>query len=216
MGGPGSRIWYRWDTDHGKRKTSSLYPLDIRICQRRNWLTPGRRCNLTWSNNGEVTGSIGMHVLSADTAELHYRVREQRGSWKEEWQDVLQVVSITWTTCNFGGQRPWWQCPGCARRVAILYGSRRYLCRHCHNLTYRSQCEGWGDRAARKALKMRDRLGADDDLSWPVMTKPKGMHWKTYERLCRKEAQAHEEWNRYFSLQLGCIVGRGLDKDMFD
>jgi hypothetical protein len=34
----------------------------------------------------------------------------------------------------------------------------------------------------RRALKLRDRLGWDDDYG----LKPKGMHWKTFERLVRE------------------------------
>lgn len=58
-------------------------------------------------------------------------------------------------------------------------------CRQCYQLAYPSQREDAGDRAARRAHRIRDRLG------WPggVLEgggwgKPKGMHWRTYERLC--------------------------------
>ena len=51
-------------------------------------------------------------------------------------------LALEWTPCNFGGERPWFICPGegCGRRVAILYGpTLPLLCRQCRGLVYASQ-----------------------------------------------------------------------------
>src|SRR5438094_5573832 len=32
-----------------------------------------------------------------------------------------QHVRISWTPCHLGGERPWFHCPGCSRRIARLY-----------------------------------------------------------------------------------------------
>jgi hypothetical protein len=68
----------------------------------------------------------------------------------------------------------------------VIYGVSKYFgCRRCYALVYPSQKESPGDRAARKADRIRKRLG------WPVgilnesLGKPKGMHWRTYWRLKR-------------------------------
>lgn len=50
-------------------------------------------------------------------------------------------VRLANTFCRFGGKRWWFLCPGqnCGRRVAKLYfppDKSRYLCRHCHGLSY--------------------------------------------------------------------------------
>lgn len=50
-----------------------------------------------------------------------------------------QVVRLTKTKCNYGGERVWFLCPACSKRVGTIY--RRpltdlFLCRHCLNLTY--------------------------------------------------------------------------------
>ena len=45
------------------------------------------------------------------------------------------------------------------------------------------------ERAWRKARKIRDKLDATDDLTESIWRKPKGMHWKTYNRLTMQERQ---------------------------
>ena len=43
---------------------------------------------------------------------------------------------------NFVGTRLWLRCPSCSRRVVNWYcpqDESEFLCRHCHNLSYKSQ-----------------------------------------------------------------------------
>ena len=45
----------------------------------------------------------------------------------------------------------------------------------------------------RKANKIRfDKLGGGDDPTDFAPPKPKGMHWTTYERLCREEQELRD------------------------
>jgi hypothetical protein len=87
---------------------------------------------------------------------LIYRHR----SGGSEWTDAQYPVLIVRTPCNLGGSRAWFICPaaGCGRRVAILYGGGIFACRHCYQLAYPSAREDAGDRAARRADKLRARL----------------------------------------------------------
>lgn len=58
--------------------------------------------------------------------------------------DGWQMVRLTAIPAYFGGQQYFWLCPACGHRVLLLYrppGARRYLCRQCHALTYRSTQE---------------------------------------------------------------------------
>jgi len=106
-------------------------------------------------------------------------------------------VGLEWTPCNFGGERPWFVCPGvrCGRRVAILYGPGKYfLCRHCYDLRYESQREDKKDRALRRAQKITQRLGGSANMTEPFPEKPKGMHHDTYMRLCWKHHEAEMEY----------------------
>ena len=103
---------------------------------------------------------------------------------------------MKWTACNFGGERPWFVCPGatCGRRVAVLYGPGKYfLCGHCYELRYESQREDKKDRALRRAQKIRMRLGGSANMLEPFPERPKGMHHDTYMRLFWEHDEAHRE-----------------------
>jgi hypothetical protein len=50
-------------------------------------------------------------------------------------------------------------------------------------LGYATQKEGAGDRASTRADKLRKRMGWDAGILNGDGSKPKGMHWKTYQRL---------------------------------
>ena len=114
---------------------------------------------------------------------LTYRHRSGPGG---EWGDVREPVPLSWTACNFGGERPWFVCPGagCGRRVALLYGpGRSFLCRRCYDLGYESQRESGMYRALHKAQDIRERLGGSANMMEPFPEKPRWLHWSTYERL---------------------------------
>jgi hypothetical protein len=67
--------------------------------------------------------------------------------------------------------------------VAILYGGGVFACRHCHQLVYASQRETADDRATRRADKIREKLGWEAGILNGNGWKPKGMHWRNFERL---------------------------------
>lgn len=65
----------------------------------------------------------------------------------------------------------------------MLYGGKVYACRHCHKLAYRTQREQAHDRAGSKADKLRNRLQWEVGILNGNGSKPKGMHWATFDRL---------------------------------
>jgi hypothetical protein len=130
---------------------------------------------------------------------LSYNYRRQG----DEWQSVEEPIPIVCAPCRFGGTRPYFRCPGvengiaCGRRVAKLYGPGKYfLCRHCYRLAYASQSEGEGDRALRRANRIRMRLGGDPGMASPFPRRPKGMWRRTYARLQNEviEAEMLADW----------------------
>lgn len=157
-----------------------MLALDVRRLARDGLLKPGLSFNWKWSRGGEAVGNINIRT-DTDFVTLDYRAREQGG----EWQAMNYQVRLTWSSCAYGGRRAWFVCPavGCGRRVAILYGGKVYACRHCHQLAYRTQREQAHDRACSKADKLRDRLQWEPGILNGNGWKPKGMHWRTFERL---------------------------------
>lgn len=180
MGGIGSGRHFQFGADTTERFCS----LDVRWLKREGILSHGNRRRITWSRRGEVTDSINIQSEPGRLI-LDYCQRNQVG----EWQAKRYPVYLDTTSCHMGGERHWFLCPalGCGRRVAILYGGAIYACRHCYRLAYPSQRETPGDRASRRATRIREKLdwpgGILNGDNWG---KPKGMHWRTYERLCRE------------------------------
>lgn len=198
----------------GKNTTSDMRPLDIRRLQRDGLLTPGRVFGWHWTRNGKEVASIQVRT-EVGRVILDYKSRGNGG----EWQAMEYPVRLEWTDCNLGGRRPWFLCParGCGRRVAVLYGGSIFACRHCHKLNYACQREAGDDRAMRRADTIRRRLGWGAGIANPIGKKPKGMHWRTFDRLLR-------DYNRYAAAswegtakRLGLISrglsGSGLDLD---
>lgn len=177
MGGMGSgRHWY-----YGAKDTTSNYQsIDVRRWHKDGLLNSIRAFNWQWTCNGDVIASIGVRP-EPGRVNLVYRHKANGG----EWQEMSYPIMLEWTSCNFGGERPWFLCPasGCGRRVAILYGGRIFACRHCYQLAYASQRETYDERAVRKADRIREKLGWEPGILNGSGWKPKGMHWKTFQRL---------------------------------
>ena len=171
-----------------KRTADGCHSLDVNRLKRKGALTPGKGSSVSWSHGDRRTGSI-MILAEERRLVLYYRSR----SYGEEWQSVTEPVRLCWTPCHYGGRRPWFVCPGCQRRVGKLYVPGKYfLCRHCYDLAYGSQRDGWSDRRLRKAQNIRMRLGGTANLTEPFPWKPKRMHWRTYDRL-RNTANSAEQ-----------------------
>ncbi len=204
MGGSGSGSWYRWDS---KDTIESQRRLDIRWMKKQGYLRAGKFGFLSWSRRGEQTGVISFRV-EQDQIMLNYRQRPRGG----EWEDVEEIVRFDRTTCNYGGYRMWFLCPRCWQRVAVLYGVGKYfLCRHCYELTYASQQESRPYRLLEKARKIRQRLGGSGDMTDLFPWKPKGVHWKTYNKLREESEQAKNlSW-----LLMGQRLGINIDSHSF-
>jgi hypothetical protein len=96
-----------------------------------------------------------------------------------------QQIRVLWTGWHLGGERPWFSCPHCHRRVARLFnGLGTYYCRACvGNPPYASQTKSTQSRRHFEACKLRVRPGGSPSLIVPFPERPKGMHRRTYARL---------------------------------
>ena len=173
MGGRGSG---RPSGYGGKRDTSNSMPLDIRKFTHNGLLVSGNSFSWQWLVCKREVASISIRV-DLQSMVLSYRM-------KSTDELVEQLVQTQTSPCNLGGQRHWFTCPRCSKRVAVLYAPGRYFaCRLCGGLGYATQKEGVGDRAMTKADRLRKRLGWPAGIAHGDGGKPKGMHWKTFLKL---------------------------------
>ena len=105
-------------------------------------------------------------------------------------------VSVEWTAQRgaTGGRRPWWICPRCARRCALVYLRRGvWACRRCHRLTYASTREDEFARACRRLRRIRRKMGDPHPEAGPpdaLPAKQSGMHYRTWHRLIMEFREA--------------------------
>lgn len=169
-----SRGGSRWGAGRPghKLKEQHALRLDIRALARGGHLKPGNWFSWSWRRNGEVTGSIGVRVRGDDVLTLEYTLRNQ-----DPPADRSQPIRIERTACNFGNTRPWFVCPRCANRAAVLYFRwGRFACQSCQKVAYKSQSGDTIDRLWIKQHKIEARLGE-------YWARPKGMRLHTYQNL---------------------------------
>lgn len=156
--------------------------LQLNIARLKEWgsLTPGAVGRLTWSVRDRETASMG-YTTHSDHIVFRFRYSENGST---TWQSIERRIDFISTPCHFGGSRKWFVCPGCASRMGTLcLHQNRFLCRHCLGLPYRSQSSSKYDRQIQKVHKLRARIVSE-------IRKPKGMHWKTYQRLRQRYDEA--------------------------
>ena len=142
MGGRGSG---RRSSYSGKSNTCDSMPLDIRKFARKGLLVPGSSFSWQWTVDDRHVASISIRVDIVYGLVLSSRM-------KSTGEVVEQRVQMQTSPCHLGGQRHWFTCPRCSKRVAVLYAPGRYFaCRQCGGLGYPTQKEGVGDRACTKA-----------------------------------------------------------------
>ncbi len=178
--------------------------ISVKQLHRGGILREGVRGTLSWKNPLDVDCSIGLAYLH-ETLVLHYQtVRDDANG-----EQFRIVVPIEWTSCFYGGLRPWFHCPDCHSRCLFLYAHySHYTCRHCVDLPYHSQGSTDYDRAAERANKIRKQLGWEDGFLNGLWFRPKGMHRKRFLNLVRQH-------NHYANLSLSLlpfpVTGFGIE-----
>lgn len=194
MGGPGSGNWYRWDK---KITTDEVKRIDIRFMKKQGLLKPNTTGTLDWSVRGQPSGSI-RYTCYADFLHLDFKHRTSG----DEWQPVLQRIPFDRTSCHFGGERLWFLCPHCSKRVGVLYAvGKPFLCRHCHQLPYSSQNSSYLDNLIEQKHKLGERIFQHYEYGegWG---KKKGMHWSTFKSLHAKYQDYEQQWNMHLAKRL--------------
>lgn len=174
----------RWGAEQVRETTDALLKLDVRWLHRVGGLRPGATMFPSWSRarDGQPSGSI-VTIMDPDRPVLTLKYSTQRPG--EDWQPVKESVWLDSTPCNYGGERPWFLCPGCNSRRAVLFSvGGRFRCRQCHDLAYSSTREDPTERAIRRCAELRSKIGGGwGQPVWTIPPKPDDMTWRRYGRI---------------------------------
>ena len=180
MGGLGSgrvSAQHRTKVEHARHIPSGW------VQERMGMLRTGATITVSWKQGGQPFGEAGIAFFD-ERLHIVYRMRSDG---EVLWQEVHEVVELSYTEPHFGGKRLWFHCPHCGRRVAVLYCSEVVTCRKCLHLSYRTESEDAIDRLRSKAAKIKDRLGGDP------YQRPKRMHRNTFDRLRKQYFAVSQE-----------------------
>jgi hypothetical protein len=164
----------------------SIRKIDVNALHRKGCFADSRReFPITWSIGGRTTDVV---IASSDRWDMELRYYSDNKN-----EPVRLNIPITWTECALGGSRPWFKC-ACGRRVGTLFERHQfYVCRTCRGSIYEAQqfSRKRRERTSFPGFRIRERLGGRPNLLDPFPTKPKGLHWRTYNRL-KERADASE------------------------
>lgn len=151
-------------------KAEHCKSIDVRRFAAHGVLKPGS-WGWEWRDPETKAQRASIGVLTASTGlRLQYALNGE---------PMSQHVPLTRTACGFGGHRPWFLCPRCGRRVAVLYlRASGFACRHCQMVSYASQCADAIGRTWIKQQKLERRLGK-------LWARPPYMHTATHRRIVR-------------------------------
>jgi hypothetical protein len=187
-----------------RRCTDELMALDIRQLAREGHLVASRMSWDSWGNRNGVNTTLHTSVRP-DGLWVEWRTR---ASGESTWHAFNRLLTLERTAMHLGGERVWWHCPRCDRRVAVIFGGRELACRHCWGLTYRCRNETREDSASRQANKLRRKLGWPAGILNDIGGRPKGMHRRTYLRLLNEHARRSELALGYLGQSLDRLSGR--------
>ena len=157
------RPGYRLAAEQAKR-------IDIRRWHKGGYLNAGSSFTWQWTRGEERTGNIGVAV-SNGSVRLNYSMRDG----DDKWRDASQTIMTTSTPCHYGGSRPWFVCPACHERAAVLYlRSGRFACQRCQRISHQSQSGSAIDRVCNRYHHLDALVMAG---------KPKWQRWATFNRL---------------------------------
>jgi hypothetical protein len=114
--------------------------LDVRELKRAGYFAPGPgRRRLDLKRNDRYIATLTL-VMGEGCFSLEGQVYLSPGTVAR----VGITIQVVCTPAINHGERLWFSCPVCHKRVGRLYlppGRTMFLCRHCHNLTYESRQE---------------------------------------------------------------------------
>ena len=171
MGGRGSGRRYQG----GEATTDDISSVDVRALHRWQDISDPITRTVTWSRGGVTHTKM---TIEKTTKGLLFSYLFKR--YGSEPVQVERYVTLQFSDTQFGGRRPWFTCPNCKRRTAIVFISRGIGCRKCFGIRHQSQNECGSDRAIRRIDFLREKLKWQPGFLNGSEWRPKGMHHKTY------------------------------------
>lgn len=120
-----------------KEKVEDSLVLDVLDFAKKGYLRDGTSSTTRWTGEDKVIGSISWRVTGGA---LHLTYTVTRGDGAKT--NYSYPVPLARTPATYGGERVWFTCPRCRKRVRKLYlppSGGRFLCRDCHGLSYLSR-----------------------------------------------------------------------------
>jgi hypothetical protein len=151
---------------------------------KRAGIGPGLWGKVTYSfDDGESPVELTIDMRSEGPGFIDF-VHETRDT--SDPQPISYRVWLPWSRPHYGGRRYWFCCPGTGEWASKLFlplGGHCFMSRRAYRLGYACQRESRSNRLMRRARKLHRALGGDGGaLGQDAPDKPKGMHWRTYER----------------------------------
>jgi hypothetical protein len=163
--------------------------LNLNLLIEQHFVRPGaaRASTIRWTYSGE---EVAAGLIAADMR------GDVLGSMLLILGDCSQRIVLQRCPRHFGGGQWYFVCPQTGRWASVLWkppGAQSFACRQTwgQQVAYSSQFQTMYDRACSAARAIRYRLGGPDysDFAGEPPPRPKGMHWRTYEReIARIEA----------------------------
>lgn len=187
----------RWSYG-GKEEADSLRQISTSFLNKHGYFRSSWGAGtITWSRNGETTGSISIQSYAQQGNPYIKLIYTQTDRSTGEKKDFDYKIPLTTTPCYFGGKRFWFICPWyangvyCGRRVGVLYKSGDYFaCRHCYRLTYNSRNLSGLSKMAGQVISMPELEKLESEVKHKYYG---GKMTRKYRRFLKKKEKSLQQ-----------------------
>lgn len=173
-----------------------LMSIDVRQLHRDGYLNVDARSSLSWTRFDRLVRSLHTRF---DCCLGRLWLNGFRPSGTGDTVPHSQMIKLTYTNCNYGGDRTWFLCPACDRRCAILWGGIEFVCGECCRLSYPSQRLQPYDLAIQRAHKIRKSLDVPSNIAIGDIRRPRYMRHERFARLMHELIAAEAAWCASFA-----------------
>lgn len=196
----------RWCRGEKRPTLDDTKKVDIRAIRREGRLVPGAIGSISWSKFGEMTGSINYKCFRNFLLLIYSYSVDGRDE-----ETVTQEIPFDRTPCNFGGERLWFICPQCERRIDVLCANGiKFYCRHCYRLPYTCQHENGIARLLYRSQSLREKMF--ENIGYGERgSKKRNMQQKTFDRLLVRYERIEAELDAAIISSVGALELRQAD-----